>query len=80
MQTEATTRDSGVFAPASSFTADWDNPPLTGYPLPNEIARLARPNASSSWCALISYPFFCARVFAAETLSIYARRKQANAR
>ena len=70
MAVDANTNDNGVLAPAVSFTADCDNPPATGYPWPNAVAALATPKASSSCRASISYPFFCANVFAAETLSI----------
>ena len=52
--TDAIINETGVLAPASSFTADCDKPPLTGYPLPKEVARFANPRASNSWWASIS--------------------------
>ena len=45
---EATGRARGDFAPALSFTADWERPPATRYPCPRPEARLAAPSPSSS--------------------------------
>ena len=47
---EAKTSESGVRAPALSFTADCDRPPAMGKPWAIAAARFAAPRANSS-CA-----------------------------
>ena len=43
--------ESGVRAPAPSFTTDWDVPPLTGNPPPRPATRFAAARARFSWLA-----------------------------
>ena len=48
VKSAATSPDSGVRAPALSFTSDCDMPPLTGNPRPSPESRLPALSASSS--------------------------------
>ena len=77
---EVKTRANGVFAPALSFTIDCERPPATGYPWPNDTARFAAPNPSSSCRASISFSCLSAIARAAEIPSMYASKKQAKAK
>jgi hypothetical protein len=79
VKTAAIRPESGVRAPALSFTSDCDMPPLTGKPRPSAATRLPAPTARISWFASNRCPCFCPNIRPIADVSTADRTKQAMA-
>ena len=71
--------ESGVEAPAWSFTAVRENPPVVGYDWKNDPIIFDIPKALNSWFGSIVYPCFSESAFETENASINATKAKVKA-